>query len=142
MPSGSDCYTNSNAVSVPVQGIKTLTGLSLTGAVVEAGNDTVTLTTKTKAYSVTGKDTVVNLAKHWNTGEFNIFGDGNGSAADFNKGASVTVQVDLVNGKTTKPKCETNSGTTAETNNLTLGTCTATGGATPSISFPESFPTK
>jgi hypothetical protein len=142
MASGSDCYTNSNAVDVPVQGIKLLQYLSLTGSVVEAGNDTVVMTTKTKAYSVTGKDSVVSLAKHWNTGEFNIFGDGDGSAANVNKGASITVKLDLVNGKTAKPKCESDSGTTAETNNLTLGTCTATGGATPSISFPESIPTK
>jgi hypothetical protein len=142
MASGSDCYTNSNAATVPQQGIKLLSYLNLTGSAVEAGNDTVVLTTKTKAYSVTGKDSVVSLAKHWNTGEFNIFGDGNGSAANVNKGASITVKLDLTNGKTAKPKCKADSGTTAETNNMTLGTCTATGGATPSISFPESNPTK
>jgi len=41
-------------------------------------------------------------------------------------------------GSTTAPTCLGNAGTTFEQNNLNLGTCTATGGTTPHISFVES----
>ncbi|MGD0866321.1 MAG: hypothetical protein ABSA49_12275, partial [Rhizomicrobium sp.] len=68
----------------------------------------------------------------------NIFGDGGGSVASFNKGSSITVKVNIANGRRA-PDCVAHGGTTGETNNLTLGKkCTASGGKTPAISFTES----
>jgi hypothetical protein len=134
-----DCFVNSAAVSVPSQNIDQLLYLSVTGSAVAKGLDTVVVTTQEKAYSTTGKDTMEYLANYWNTAEFNVFGDGGGTEAVFNKGTSITVEIDVTNGRKVAPVCEENDGTTAETNNLVLGPCKATRGTTPSVSFTESL---
>ena len=90
------------------------------------------------AYSTTGSDSVVDLATAWTESEFNIIGDGDGSEADFNAGSSITVKVAVTNGTKNAPICAADSGTTGETNNLNLGACTSTGGASPYIEFTES----
>jgi hypothetical protein len=133
------CYRNSNAVNTPHEAITNLKNLKLSGAAVAKGLDTLVFTVGTKAYSTTGKDSVVYLANAWKTSEWNIFGDGDGSEADFNKGASVTVKIALTDGKTTAPTCKGGDGTTAETNNLKLGKCAAAAGTTPSVTFTESL---
>lgn len=133
------CFMNSAAVSVPPQPIDQLPYLSVTGSAVKDGVDTVVVTTQANAYGTTGQDSVVYLAKYWNTAEFNVFGDGGGTQANFNKGTSLTVQIEVKNGKKAAPVCQENDGTTAETNNLALGLCTATRGTTPSVSFTESL---
>lgn len=132
------CYKNSAAVSVPKQAIGTLAQLKLSGAAVSGGNDTLTFTTPTKAYSTTGKDSVTYLATAWKQAEFNIIGDGGGSKATFNSGSSITVKVAVSHGSTAAPTCASNAGTTGETNNLTLGSCSGVSGATPYIQFKES----
>jgi len=136
---GGDCYVNSKAVGVPLQVIKQLKFLSVTGSAVANGIDTLTLTTKSDAYSTTGEDSVVYLANDWDATEFNVIGDGGGSEAVFNAGTKLTDQIELTDGLTTAPTCQANDGTTGETNNLNLGKCTASGGSTPSISFVESL---
>ena len=136
---GSDCYKNSRAVGVPLQGIKQLPYLKLTGSAAAGGIDTLVLTTRTHAYSTTGEDSVVYLATGWNASEFNVIGDGGGSEAVFNAGTSLTVGIALTDGMTTAPTCKSHDGTTGETNNLNLGSCTASGGSTPSVSFTESL---
>jgi hypothetical protein len=132
-----DCYRNSAAVSVPTQVITQLGSLKVTGTAVSGGIDTMVMTTASKAYSTTGKDSVVNLATAWNAVEFNIVGDGGGSAAKFNKGTTLTVGIALKDGSTAAPTCKGDDGTTGETNNLTLGACTVSGGTAPSVSFTE-----
>jgi len=122
-----DCYTNSSAVGTPKEAIGKLKSLKLSGTAVKGGIDTLVFTVGTEAYSTTGQDSVVDLATAWTESEFNIIGDGDGSAATFNTGSSVTV-----------PTCAADSGTTGETNNLNLGTCSGTGGAKPYIEFTES----
>lgn len=133
-----DCYKNSAAVTVPKVAITQLANLKLSGKAVTNGKDTLTFTTATEAYSTTGNDSVVDLATDWHDSEFNIIGDGDGSGATFNKGSSVTVKIALTDGSTTAPTCASNAGTTGETNNLTLKSCTASSGSTPSIQFVES----
>jgi hypothetical protein len=132
------CYKNSSGVTIRPQKINQLGDLNLKGSAVEGGIDTFTLTTKTKAYSTTGEDSVVDLADAWNAAEFNIFGDGGGSDAKFNKGTSLTDEIFVTNGTTNAPTCKAKGGTTGETNNLKLGKCTTVGGATPWVSFTES----
>lgn len=134
-----DCYKNSAAVAAPSEPIKKLKTLKLSGNAVANGIDTLVFSTKTKAYSTTGKDSVVDLAAYWNASEWNIIGPGDGSEADFNKGTSITVNIALTDGLTAAPVCQGNDGTTGETNNLNLGPCTATGGTTPSVQFTESL---
>lgn len=140
---GGDCYTNSNAVGTPLAVITELKTLKLSGSAKKgtakkAGIDTLVFTAEKVAYSATGLDTVVDLATAWTESEFNIIGDGDGSEAYFNTGSSVTVKVAVANGTKNAPTCAANSGTTAETNNLNLGSCSGTGAATPYIEFTES----
>lgn len=133
-----DCFRNSDSsIGVPKQTIKQLANLQLSGQASKS-LDTSTLVTAAKAYTMTGKDNILGLVKFWNASEFNIIGNGNGSEATFNKGASITVQIALKDGTTVAPICQANAGTTAETNNLNLGACTASGGASPSVTFTQS----
>ncbi len=133
-----DCYTNSNAVSAAREVITDMKTFKLSGAAKEGKKDTVTFTAEKVAYSVTGLDSVVDLATAWQESEFNIFGDGGGSEADFNSGSSVEVKVAVTNGTKNAPVCAADSGTTGETNNLNLGSCTGKSANTPYIEFTES----
>jgi hypothetical protein len=95
------------------------------------------------AYSTTGQDSVMFLANGWKESEFNVIGDGGGSAANFSAGTKLTVNIALTNGSNAKPVCQANDGTTGETNNLTLGACKAKKGNAkkdklPSVQFTES----
>jgi len=132
-----DCYTNSNGVTAPLEVITDLKTLKLSGST-KKGVDTLIFTAGTQAYSTTGPDTVVDLATAWTESEFNIIGDGDGSEAVFNTGSSITVKIAVTNGTKNAPTCAADSGTTGETNNLNLGTCTGTAAATPYIEFVES----
>lgn len=131
------CYSNSDAVQVPLQPITEMPNLKLSGHAAERGINAVVLTTKTGAYSTTGSDNIVYLAEDWNAAEFNVFGDCCGSEATFNAGAALTIEIELTNGSTKKIKCQPNSGTTAETNSLSLVKCKAADGANPSVQFTE-----
>ena len=133
-----DCYKNSVGVSVPDEAITGLHGLKLSGRAVAAGRDTLVFTAGTIAYSTAGKDSVVDLATDWHESEFNVIGDGNGSKAVFNTGSSVKVKIAVTDGSTLAPTCASNSGTTGETNNLNLKSCSGYGGTTPYIAFVES----
>lgn len=133
-----DCYKNSASVSVPKLAINSLANMKLSGSAVLNGTDTLVFTNGTKAYTTTGKDSVVDLASVWNQSEFNIVGDAGGSQATFNKGSSITVKLAVANGTTNAPTCVANAGSTGETNNLTLQSCTASGGSAPAIQFTES----
>jgi hypothetical protein len=133
-----DCYKNSAAVAAPKIAITELQYLKISGTAVTNGNDTLVFTSETEAYSTTGEDSVVDLATDWHESEFNVIGDGGGSEAKFNKGASITVNIEVVDGSSAAPTCAADSGTTGETNNLTLKSCSASGGSAPSIKFIES----
>ena len=136
-----DCYKNSPIAGAPDAPITGLANLKLTGAVVPGGNDTVTFVNGTQAYSVSASDGVLGVATVWTQSEFNVFGDAGGSEAEFNASASVTVHVAVQDGSTSAPACLANAGTTGETNNFNLGSCSGAGGTTPSIQFTESTPT-
>ncbi|MBN6101758.1 hypothetical protein JR064_06215 [Xanthomonas sp. CFBP 8703] len=134
---GTDCYRNSNAVSAPDVPATQLANVKLTGSATANGNDSITFTNGSTAYSISAKDSVVKLATVWKSSEFNVVGNAGGSRANFNSGSSITVKVAATNGSTAAPTCAANAGTTGETNNLNLGSCTASGGSTPSIAFTE-----
>ena len=133
-----DCYGNSNYVSAPDVKPTSLAGLSLSGAAKNGGNDTVVFTDGTTAYSVSGKDSVLDISQVWQQSEFNIVGDAGGSRADFNKPVSITVKLALTDGTTSAPTCVSDAGTTGESNNLNLGSCSTASGSSPSIQFTES----
>ncbi len=131
------CYRNSAEVSVPAQAATQLGNLKISASAVVNGTDTLVMTTASEAYTTTGKDSVVQLGKSWNAAEYNVVGDGGGSAAKFNSGTSITVQIALKDGATAAPNCESDDGTTGETNNLTLGSCSVASGSTPTVKFTE-----
>ncbi|MBV9720100.1 MAG: hypothetical protein JOZ77_12335 [Candidatus Eremiobacteraeota bacterium] len=134
-----DCYKNSSAVSVPQEAVTDLPRINLSGNAVNGGLDTLEFTDGSNAYSTNGPDTVMYLSEGWTGSEFNIIGDGGGSQADFNAGTALTVKIALTDGTSNAPTCQPHDGTTGETNNLNLGTCTAAGGATPQVTFKESL---
>jgi len=86
-------------------------------------------------YRASNFDGVLTLAPNWVQAEFNIFGACCKHQANFNSGATLTVRTS-VNDGTPNAYC-TEPGFTAETNNLTLGQCSAIGGALPAIVFTE-----
>lgn len=133
-----NCWINSSAVSVPRQKLSALGDLQLSGSAASGGNDTVKLTTSSKAYAQSASDSALNLAGSWSGTEFNILGDGAGSQANFNKGTNITVNIQLTDGATTAPNCQTNVTFTYETNNLNLNSCSGQSGTNPSIMFTES----
>ena len=135
-----DCVVNSNATTAPDVAPTTasLATMTFTGSAVSGGNDTAVFNNGTTAYSFSAPDSVVDIAQVWQQSEFNIVGDAGGSRADFNRGASITVKVAVTDGSTSAPSCVADSGTTGETNNLNLGSCSTSSGSTPSIQFTES----
>lgn len=135
---GGDCFRNSASATAPDIPITSLGRLTLSGQAVAGGNDTVVFNNGSQAYSITGKDSVLDISAVWTQSEFNVVGNAGGSRADFNSGSSVTVKIALTDGSTSAPKCVSNAGSTGETNNLNLGSCTTSGGGTPSVQFTES----
>jgi len=133
-----NCFINSKAVDVPHQKLTAVADLQLSGAAASGGNDTVKITTAKKAYAISAPDSALDLAGSWTGTEFNILGDGAGSQANFNTGTNITVKIQLTDGSTTAPDCQTNAIFTYETNNLNLGTCQGKKGQNPSITFTES----
>jgi hypothetical protein len=135
---GGSCVVNSKSVNVPVIPSAQLGELKMSGSAVAGGNDTLVFTVGTEAYSTSEPDSVAGLAQGWTSSEFNVIGDGGGSQAVFSPGASITVNLAITDGTGDAPTCASNGGTTGETNNLSLGSCVATGGADPSIQFTQS----
>jgi hypothetical protein len=114
-----DCYTNSNATGVPAVKASQLGNVSLKGSAAKGGSDVVTLTSGGQAYAVSNADSVVKLASSWNTAEFGIYGDGDGTQAKFSAGTTVQVETATNNGTSLAPSCSL-QGFTGETNNLNL----------------------
>lgn len=133
-----DCYENSNGTQLADIPAADLGSLTLTGTATTGGNDTTVVTYDGDAYSTTQKDSTLDIASVWKEVEYNVVGDAGGSEAEFNKSnVSVKVNIAVTDGSTTAPTCTADSGTTGESNNLTLGKCTASSGTSPSISFTE-----
>ena len=109
---------------------------ALEGTASPGGNDSVVFANGNSTYSITAKDSVLDISSVWRESEFNVVGNGNGSRANFNRGSSIIVTIVLADGSTSAPTCVLNGGTTGETNNLNLGICAAFSG-TPNIQFIE-----
>ena len=140
---GDDCVQNTPATEI-AKGqlpITDLADLKLSGSATAGGTDAATVTFDGEAFTATVKDSFTDIASGWSQAEFNVLGNAGGSRADFNNGVSLTAEIAVSDGSTAAPTCvspNSEDGTTGETNNLTLGSCTATGGSTPFIEFTES----
>jgi hypothetical protein len=134
-----DCYKNSTSVAAPSAPITDLANLALIG---NAGAlDTVSMTFGNDTLYAVSQASVLGLNKGWTTAEFNVVGDGGGSEATFNSGATIVVQTltDSASGSTSAPTCDS-EGFTGETNNLNLvaASCCAVSGSSPEIQFTQS----
>jgi hypothetical protein len=114
-----DCFTNSNASTRSPLTAKQLATLKLSGSAVSGGNDKVSLSVGGSATAVSNRDSKIHLAKFWNTTEWGVFGDGNGSAAIFGSNTTLEAQTALTATSKSAPTC-VKEGFTGETNNLSL----------------------
>jgi len=133
-----NCYKNSKLVSVPSLPITSLGQEGLSGTAKPKGFDTVTFVNGSDAYIVTGKDSVLDISSVWKQAEFNVVGNTGGAQAQFNPGITITVTLIVVDGTGTAPTCVTDAGTTGESNNLSVGPCTAADQFFQYITYTES----
>lgn len=133
------CVSNSDAVDVPLVPVSQIGSIQLSALATAGSVDTVIVSINGQAYSISQNAKTLNINNVWHKSEFNIFGiSGDNPLISFNPGSQVTVNVAVNDGTTRAPTCVDKAGTTFEQNNLTLGKCTASGGASPSITFTES----
>jgi YVTN family beta-propeller protein len=118
---GGDCWKNSPASPWPGTplAVADLATVTLTGTAMSGGNDSVIMTTHSGQATATNADDLLSLAKSWDGVEFGVFGDGDGSEADFSPGTTINVRTSVENGTETAPTCVF-QGYTGETNNLNL----------------------
>jgi hypothetical protein len=140
---GDDCVQNTAATKIFTGQIPItdLASLTLSGSAHAGGTDAATVTFDGEAFSATVADKFTDIASGWSLAEFNVLGNAGGSEAVFNTPVSLTAKIALTDGTTTAPTCLPPAdidGTTGETNNLTAGSCTTTGGSAPFIEFTES----
>src|ERR1700722_15906993 len=122
-----DCYTNSNAANVSTLTASQLASLQLTASAKSGGNDGVSLAVGSgTATSVTNSDSEVHLASYWNTTEWGVYGDGDGTEAYFGSGTTLEAQTALTATSSAAPSC-VSEGFTGETNNLTRTSTPALG---------------
>jgi hypothetical protein len=147
---GSNCYLNSTtSPALPaVVPISQLGNITPSGVVNPAptSSDAVRLNISGGAFYSYSQASVLTLGPGWRNVEFGFFGVGSGSQArinDMNPTVRVRTGLTLVNGTKAAPACSW-TGTTGETNNLTLvpGSCCPTkpldAAAQPYIEFIES----
>jgi hypothetical protein len=135
-----DCYKNSSLTQLSDISPKDLAGVTVTSSFTNGGNDVVTLTYNGSAYSASQSDSTLKIASVVNNLEWNVVGDAGGSEAEFNSsGVSATVKIAATTSSASSASCVADSGTTGESVNLNLGSCSVSGSGTttPSISFPE-----
>ena len=131
------CYINSASVASARFGARALLFLSVTASVARNGKDRVTFAVNdpgavTQSWAVSNWDSMVSVSEGWTASEFNVFGDYNSTKAVFNVGSSLNVQntIDYAATNGAAPGC-LNTGTTAETNNLTRHGCVRIPGDNP-----------
>ncbi len=128
-PTDTYCYTSSLAglLTVTAPTAAELGSVTLTGRDPAGGTDAVVMTDGGNAVgSATDPDSTLNLASSWNTAEFGVFGDGNGTEASFSAGTNLEVGVVTHSGTKAAPECVMESFT-GETNSLNLAGTPALG---------------
>jgi hypothetical protein len=136
MPGGSnDWFCNSPSARAPAISAAQLQETTLIGFAAADG-DTVALTTAVGpgTATATAVDSMLNLAKAWNTVEWNVFGDCCDFEATFSLGSTLVVGT-MVNGGVF-PTC-VQAGFTGETNNLFLVGTPARQAPAPTIAFTQ-----
>jgi hypothetical protein len=117
-----DCYVNSGQMPLTAVTIANLGLMTMTGKA-SGGTDTEIMDNGSGTLTATSSDSLLDLEASWNTAEFNVFGGGGGSVANFNANSTIDVETDITDGTTNAPTCF-NHSFTAETNNLNLANVT------------------
>ena len=123
------CYANSPAGVVPSEPASNLGNLVMEAyANFNSNDENLFCISGGTCYAISPTDQVLDLYQHWLYSEFNVFGFGDGSQANFNSGTSITVTNTLEDqsGNLIAPSC-VNAGYAGETNNLNLGSCSSNG---------------
>ncbi len=142
---GNSCLVDTDNTDTNTEHITSLSQFSLKGEI-GSGQDCVTFISpleEESPWTTCEDDSVLGLSQSWTDVEFNVFGFGNGSQANFNTGTSITVEIDAIQqGTNLQPVTCPSEGFTAETNNLNrVGSCNAVPASAPfngAISFRES----
>jgi hypothetical protein len=124
-----DCYRDSAQVlDLPSRiTARELATVRLSASAKAGGKDEESLSTGSgHAYLVTANDSVVDLARFWNTTEWGVFGGGGGQEAYFGPGTTLQAQTALTDTGSRAPVC-VREGFTEETNNLKLAATPALG---------------
>jgi hypothetical protein len=127
--SGTDCFTNSDAAVVSTLTASQLASVQLSATAASGGNDGVSLSVGSgTATSVSNSDSEVDLASYWNTTQWNVIGQDDGSEANFGSDTSLEAQTALTDSSgSAAPSC-VSEGFTGETNNLNLTSTPELGG--------------
>jgi hypothetical protein len=133
---GVSCYASDSPMSTHQEQPSRLADdyVTLEGLTGQSGNDVVKMCdyNLSKCWSESTVD-FLNLGTNWSHSEFNIFGYGNGSRANFNTGMSTDVEIHVwdTSSNAITPSC-VNTSYTAETSDMTLtsGSCTTGSGYT------------
>jgi hypothetical protein len=142
LPRHGHCYKNALPSTLPAQTAENLGQLELRGYAAGSGANSVDEVIVSSASSgrmgALAVPSVFDPRPEWHDAEFNVFGDGNGSQANFNDGTAIVVRTTLNDGTTNAPSCPLETFT-AETNNLgpLAPPCCPYGGASPAVVFVE-----
>jgi Bacterial Ig-like domain (group 3) len=145
---GSDCIINvaNNPTTWGALSASSLSGATVTAHAGQSASDldNVMVVTASGNAQATATANYLNLNVIWNAAEFNVFGYGYGSTANFSNGTTVVVKTGVNSGVTNPPLCVQESFT-GEQNSLNLANKTGTstlvccpyGGGSPNIQFIE-----
>jgi len=121
-----DVYCARNAANsisqLAAEPITSLQQLKITGTVAGFNgnaNDAIAVTEGNTTQTASGNNYFPDLGNKWQIAEFNVFGDGNSSALNFNNNTTVQVRTSVASGTSLGPGCDEQSFT-GESNNLTL----------------------
>jgi hypothetical protein len=134
-----------DSASPPAASSEPATSLALLKVTGIAGSgstsDSMVMTVGGTVTTGDGGNFFTDLNTNWTTAEFNVFGDGGGTQAVFNSGASAQVRTAVTSGSTAGPACDVASFT-AESNNMTLSNTApaAVKGSAPALLFSEINP--
>jgi hypothetical protein len=136
--SGTACFLNTKLMKVPNVPITDLGQVGVSASAVSLANDSVTFIYGNDSWTLAAPDNVLYISEVWDKAEFNVVGNGGGAQAQFNPGTTITVTLIVLDGTGTAPTCLKDGGTTGESNNLSVGPCTASDPFFPMITYTES----
>jgi hypothetical protein len=137
-----NCHAGPVSFTFPEEPFADLKGTTMTATADPNGEDKVVVTFDASSspppMAVVG-DSTLSLAAHWQTAQFNVFGEGNGAVAMFNPGALVKVSVRGTPSQAgATPTCTLTGQSTGENSNLALlPPCASDNAAVPTFTFQE-----